>query len=101
MVPRGRSRSRRFVGSARLLGARLLAACAPAAPPVNKPADASAQAPTPGGAATPADHPVRGGTSGIGMHGDLVSFDVVTQTATLHLSVMGLVQSGLLEWGKS
>ena len=44
---------------------------------------------------------VRGGTFGIGMHADLVNFDAVTQSGTLHLSVLGLVQNGLLKWGKS
>jgi peptide/nickel transport system substrate-binding protein len=80
----------------------LLAACAPAPPaPVaasSRPAGSAATGETDG---TPAERVVRGGTFGIGVHADLVNFDAMTQSGTLHLSVLGLVQNGLLKWGKS
>src|SRR5947207_839919 len=94
---------RRFGLSGVLVWLALLAACAPAAPPSTaKPAAGapSGQAPAAAsGQPTAPEQVVRGGTFVIGMHGDLVNFDAVTQTGALHLSVMGLVQSGLLKWG--
>jgi peptide/nickel transport system substrate-binding protein len=99
------SRSPRFALLGALVGLGLVA-CAPAAPPSSAKPGASASAPG-GQAAGPAAAPVspekivRGGTFIVGMHGDLVNFDSITQTGALHLSVMGLVQSGLMKWGKT
>jgi peptide/nickel transport system substrate-binding protein len=78
----------------------LLAACAPTAPVAapSRPAGSPATGETGG---TPAERVVRGGTFGIGVHADLVNFDAATQSGTLHLSVLGLVQNGLMKWGKS
>ena len=44
--------------------------------------------------------PVRGGVFRIGNHGDLRSFDVVSEGGALHLSVGGLVQNGLMKWAR-
>src|SRR5438094_7961326 len=106
MDRRSRPRSSRFAVLGALVGLAIVA-CAPAAPPSSaKPGGGAAGAPG-GQAAGPAAAPVapekivRGGTYIIGMHGDLVNFDAVTQTGALHLSVMGLVQSGLMKWGKT
>src|SRR3954454_3822451 len=100
-----RPRSPRFAVLGALVGLALVA-CAPAAPPSSTKPGGAAGAPG-GQAAGPAAAPVapdkivRGGTFIIGMHGDLVNFDAVTQSGALHVSVMGLVQSGLMKGGKS
>src|SRR6476469_7952672 len=81
----------------------LFAACAPAAPQA-KPQNVS---PAPAGAAAAqadapaADRVVRGGTFVIGNHNDLVNFDTMTVGGGIKLSVMGLVQNGLMKWGKT
>jgi len=100
MDRRARFPGQRWAVFAVILG--LAAACVPAAPPSTaKPAGSAASGQTSDPAAAAPEKIVRGGTFVIGMHGDLVNFDVVTQTAALHLSVMSLVQSGLMKWGKS
>ena len=87
------------------LGLMVLAlACAPT--PATAPATpGGAVAPAPGAPGAPAPaaqmEPVRGGVFRIGNHGDLVDFDMATEGGALHLSVGGLVQSGMLKWDKS
>src|SRR6476620_6396356 len=85
----------------------LLGACAPAAPSSKAPGGAAGT--SAGGPGAPAaasdtassDRVVRGGTYVIGNHNDLINFDTATLGGGIKLSVMGLVQSGLMKWGKA
>ena len=81
----------------------LLGACAPAAPSTRAPEGGAGGTSAPGTASdtASADRVVRGGTYVIGNHNDLVNFDTATLGGGIKLSVMGLVQSGLMKWGKA
>ena len=80
------------------LASALLAIAAGCAPAPAAPAAAPAAGPAPGAAEM---EPRYGGKYIIGNHGDLVSFEAVTEGGALHLSVTALVQSGLMQWGKT
>jgi peptide/nickel transport system substrate-binding protein len=81
----------------------LAAACAPGAPSstAQKPSAAPAAEPGAQAGAPAGDRVVRGGTFAIGIHQDLLDFDTMTVGGGIKLAVMGLVQSGLLKWGKT